>query len=104
FDEKSGDFLWQLVVPKLGAGKVNDWEFLGICSSPEVEGNRIYIVTNRCEVLCLDVNGQADGNDGPFKDEGAYMAGPGKDAFPVGPRDADIVWRYDMREELGVFP
>src|ERR1044071_3567939 len=26
FDEKTGEFLWQLVVPKLAAGKVNDWE------------------------------------------------------------------------------
>ena len=33
-DEKSGDLLWQLNFPKLGTGKVSDWEFLGICSSP----------------------------------------------------------------------
>ena len=26
FDEKTGAFLWQLVVPKLASGKVNDWE------------------------------------------------------------------------------
>jgi hypothetical protein len=38
-DEKTGDLLWQLVVPKLASGKVNDWEFLGILSSPRVEGN-----------------------------------------------------------------
>ena len=25
FDEKTGAFLWQLVVPKLASGKVNDW-------------------------------------------------------------------------------
>jgi len=35
-DEKTGELLWQLVVPKLGAGKVSDWEYLGICSSPAV--------------------------------------------------------------------
>src|SRR3989454_2455239 len=29
-DEKTGKFLWQLVVPKLGTGKVSDWEYLGI--------------------------------------------------------------------------
>ncbi|GIT38196.1 MAG: hypothetical protein Ct9H300mP7_1170 [Verrucomicrobiota bacterium] len=28
-DEKSGEFLWQLVIPKLKSGKVNDWESLG---------------------------------------------------------------------------
>ena len=54
FDEKSGEFLWQLVVPKLASGKVNDWEGLGLLSSPCVEGNRVYLVTSRCEVICLD--------------------------------------------------
>jgi outer membrane protein assembly factor BamB len=62
FDEKTGEFLWQLVVPKLASGKVNDWECLGILASPTVEGDRVYIVTSRCEVMCLDVNGMANGN------------------------------------------
>ena len=34
FDEKTGELLWQLVVPKLVSGKVNDWEGMGICASP----------------------------------------------------------------------
>ena len=105
FDEKTGELLWQLVIPKLKAGKVNDWENLGLLSSPTVEGDRVYIVTSRCEVMCLDVNGQANGNDGPYKDEAKYFVldsglPPGK----VGPKDADIIWRYDMMDELGVFP
>jgi len=103
-DEKTGAFLWQLVVPKLGAGKVSDWEYLGICSSPNIVGDRAYLVSNRGEVLCLDVKGMANGNDGPFKDEGQFMAGPNKPAMEVGPTDADIIWVFDMREELGVFP
>src|SRR5262249_49042062 len=41
---------------------------------------------------------------GPFKDEGQYVVGPGKPAAEPTRRDADIVWRYDMIEELGVFP
>ena len=57
FDENTGAFIWQLNVPKLGTGKVSDWEFLGICSSPAIEGNRVYLVTNRCEVICLDTAG-----------------------------------------------
>jgi outer membrane protein assembly factor BamB len=115
FDEKSGEFLWQLVVPKLASGKVNDWENLGLLSAPTVEGNRVYLVTSRCEVLCLDINGLANGNDGPFKDEAKYVV---KDVLldrgkpterpapPIepGPKDADIIWRYDMMDELGVFP
>lgn len=104
FDEKTGDFLWQLAVPKLDSGKVNDWEYLGICSSPLIDGDKAYFVTNRCEILCVDVAGMANGNQGPFKDEGQYKAGPGKPPLAVGPNDADILWRYDMREELGVFP
>src|SRR4051812_6547012 len=115
FDEKTGEFLWQLVVPKLASGKVNDWENLGLLSSPTVEGNRVYLVTSRCEVLCLDIDGLANGNDGPFKDEAKYVV---KDVLldrgkpterpapPIepGPRDADIIWRYDMMDDLGVFP
>src|SRR5271165_5171497 len=49
FDEKTGAFLWQLVVPKLASGKVNDWENLGLLSSPCVEGNRVYLVTSSWE-------------------------------------------------------
>ena len=51
FDEKNGNFLWQLVVPKLASGKVNDWENLGLLSSPTVDGDRVYLVTSRCEVI-----------------------------------------------------
>lgn len=103
-DEKSGAFLWQLVIPKLDAGKVSDWESLGLLSSPCVEGNRIYIVTSRCEVMCLTTEGLGPGNVGPFRDEAQYCVGPGKPPIAPGPKDADIVWVYDMRDELGVFP
>jgi outer membrane protein assembly factor BamB len=103
-DEKSGDFLWQLVVPKLASGKVNDWESLGIVSTPAAEGDRIYIVTSRCEVLCLTTAGLGAQNVGPFKEESQYFAGPGKPPVKTLPTDADIVWRYDMIDELGVFP
>jgi outer membrane protein assembly factor BamB len=104
FDEKTGKFLWQLAAPKLGTGKVSDWEFLGICSSPAIDGDKVYIVTNRCEVMCLDLNGMANGNDGAFKDEAQYNAGPGKPPIPAAATDADILWVYDMRKELGIFP
>ncbi len=104
FDEQTGKFLWQLAVPKLGTGKVSDWEYLGICSSAAVEGERLWLVTNRCEILCLDTNGMANGNDGPYKDEAKYMTAPMSPPHIVGPQDADVLWRFDMREELGVFP
>jgi outer membrane protein assembly factor BamB len=103
-DEKTGELLWQLVVPKLASGKVNDWENLGMFSSPVVEGNRLWVVTSRCEVLCLDTEGLKNGNDGDFKDEAQYFVGPGKAKEEITDIDADIIWKYDMMDELGVFP
>ena len=104
FDEKTGAFLWQLVIPKLKSGPVNDWYSLGLLSTPTVEGNRVYLVTTRCEVLCLTTDGLAKGNVGPFSEEGRYAADHGNPEVEPGPKDADIVWRYDMMEELGAFP
>ena len=108
FDEQTGDFLWQLSVPKLDAGKVSDWEFLGICSSVTVDGKHGYVVTNRCEIICLDVYGLSDGNDGPFEEEGKYknagLSGLARaESAELAENDGDIVWGFDMRE-LGVFP
>ncbi|MFK7790240.1 MAG: PQQ-binding-like beta-propeller repeat protein [Phycisphaeraceae bacterium] len=102
-DEKTGEQIWQFNLHKLGAGKVSDWEFLGMCSSPAVYGDRVYVVTNLCEIVCLDLNGMANGNQG-FQDEGAYYAGANQDPIAIGPKDADVIWKYDMREELNVFP
>jgi len=110
FDEETGELIWQLNNPKLGTGKVSDWEFLGICSSPAVEGDRVYVLSNHCEVMCLDFHGMANGNDGPFKDEGAYMAWRPNmpvdeiEPFEVMPHDADIIWTFNMIKECGVFP
>ncbi|MGC6515014.1 MAG: PQQ-binding-like beta-propeller repeat protein [Myxococcota bacterium] len=102
-DAETGEMTWQLTIPKLGSGKVNDWEYLGICSSPAVVGDLVYVVTNRGEVVALDTKGLTNGNQG-LQDEGAYMAGPGKPPVELLPQDADIVWRYDMITDLGVFP
>ena len=94
FRETDGAFLWQAVSDKLEAGKSIDWPEQGVCSSPAVDGKRLYYVTNRGELVCLDTEGFADGeNDGPFQDETVK-----------GPTDADVVWKLDMIKELGVFP
>ncbi len=93
-EEKTGKFLWQATHDKMPTGQVNDWPEQGICSSPWVEGNRLYYVSNRCEIVCADVNGLLDGkNDGPYESE-KYKE----------KEDADFVWIFDMFEELGVFP
>ena len=58
--------------------RFKDWPRVGMCSPPTVEGDRVYTMTNRFEVVCLDLNGQADGNDGPYKDEGRHMSPAGE--------------------------
>lgn len=93
FDAATGEFLWQMVSDKLASGRVNDWPYQGVCSSPLVEGDVLYYVTNRGEVLALDVHGMENGNDGPYTDETL-----------VSPRDGDILWKFDMMEEVGAFP
>jgi len=94
FNEKDGKFLWQNTSEKLAAGRANDWPYQGVCSSAAVEGDRVYYVTNRSEVVALDTEGFRDGeNDGPYKEEKL-----------TGPENADIVWKLDMMDELGNQP
>ena len=104
FDEATGKFLWQLVVPKLFEIKNADWYYVGLTSPPTVRDGRAYLVSNRCEVLCLDTDGMADGNDGPFVDEGRHAVYPGEKPIEPGPTDADVVWTFDMAGRLGVAP
>ena len=54
---------------------------MGVCSSPAISGGRVYFVSHRFEVVCLDVNG--------LRRE---------------PGEARVVWVFDMEEKLGVFP
>ena len=61
-NESDGSLAWQLVVPRIEGDRHNDWPMVGICSPPTVDGNRAYLLTNRSEVLCLDLNGQGNGN------------------------------------------
>jgi len=103
-DEADGSLHWQLVVPKFQGDIYLDWPGAGICSSATVEGERVYIVTNRAEVLCLDLLGQANGNDGPYLDEGRHMVLPDQKPMEVTPIDADILWRFAMPSEVGMHP
>ncbi len=107
-DQVTGKLIWQFITPRYMAGvkapyHYDQWK-CGICSGPLVEGDRVYVVGSRGEVLCLNRNGQANGNTGPFTDELAYM---GIDAnipgSALGPTDGDIIWRYNMLDE-GVIP
>ena len=92
-DQATGELIWQSVHDKLPAGRVNDWPREGICSSPVVEGKRIWYISNRCEVICADAAGMTDGKNDGVQDEKL-----------TGPKDADILWRVDMIGQLNVFP
>ena len=106
-DAKTGKILWRLVVPRFES---TDKRFnldrlnLGICNSATIDGDRIYVISNRGELLCLDMNGQADGNDGPFKNEGQFMVPKGLPAAKLNNSDADIIWKYDIITELPAWP
>ena len=92
FDQETGNFLWQAVFDKLAAGRVNDWPDEGICSSPVVEMDRLYFVSNRGELICASANG--------------YEAGKTEPTMPgyTDKTDAGVIWRLDMMKQLGVFP
>ena len=94
FRESDGAFMWQMVHDKLAAGRVNDWPYQGVASSPFVEGDRVYYVSNRAELVCLDTQGFRDKeNDGPVTDEKL-----------TGEFNGDVVWKFDMIEEVGALP
>jgi outer membrane protein assembly factor BamB len=79
FRESDGKFLWQHTNEKLPAGRANDWPYQGVCSSPMVEGDLVYYVSNRCELVCLNAKGDGAGN-------------------------AKVEWKFDMMEEVGAQP
>ena len=80
FRESDGKFLWQAVHDKLEDGEVNDFPKQGIISTPAVDGDQVYYVSNRCELVCADAAG--DEKSGKAK----------------------ILWTLDMVKELKVFP
>src|SRR5579859_5780148 len=83
FDEQTGRFLWQLVVPKREEDPYHDWPQTGMPSPVTVEGDHVYLVSNRGEVMCLDARGMTNGNDGSFQDEAAHMMPHPTNAPPV---------------------
>jgi outer membrane protein assembly factor BamB len=78
FRESDGAFLWQALHDKLPDMDENDWPQQGVASTPAVDGNRVYYVSNSCELICADTEGQQ--------------------------QDAKVVWRLDMFDKLKVFP
>ena len=94
FNEDTGEFLWQAAFDKLSSGRANDWPYQGIASSPAVFRGVAYFTSNRGQIIAADLKGFHDGeNNGPYKDE----------KF-TGKTDVDIIWIFDMMEEVGSFP
>lgn len=107
FNERDGALQWQWVVPKREEDIYHDWPKSGMSSPVTVEGDRVYMVNNRGEVACLDARGLANGNDGPFRDEGAHMSPRGTNApakpMSPGPLDADVLWLCNLTTEAGIW-
>lgn len=92
FDEQTGKFLWQHSSPKLSTGRVHDWPLQGICCSPIIDGDRLWFVTSRGEVRCLDTEGFLDDEN-----DGSYTAEPNENKD-----EADVIWVFDMMNKLTV--
>jgi outer membrane protein assembly factor BamB/precorrin-6B methylase 2 len=81
FRESDGQLLYRYVSPRLRNARWSDWPTSSMASAPLVEGDRLWFVSNRGEVICLDI--------GPLKrSEG----------------QPNVKWKVDMITELGVFP
>ena len=94
FRESTGEYLWQATFEKLASGRANDWPFQGIASSPLVIGETAYFTSNRATIQAVDIQGFHDNeNDGPFTGETLS-----------GKTDVDVIWTFDMMEEVGAFP
>ncbi|MHB1036760.1 MAG: outer membrane protein assembly factor BamB family protein [Pirellulales bacterium] len=101
-EESTGRLLWEWIAPARDVPKVIDgnkfWfsvfpARLGVCSSPAVDGDRVYFVSQRCEVLCLGVAGRP-----ASASPAAGKSGPGQSGLAP-----DVVWEFDMWD-MGVRP
>ena len=75
-EEKTGKLLWQWKGGPSAHG-------FGICSTPVVEGDRLYVVNQGCVVTCLDAKGEPDGPES---------------------RKARVLWTFDMKERFKTDP
>jgi outer membrane protein assembly factor BamB len=109
FRAADGQFLWQAVHEKLSQGKVNDWPLQGICSTPAVEGDSLYYVSNRAELVCARTAGLkagAGGGPGPAARAGSASSPTSPTSATSGSAvaGADFAWKLDMIGQLGIYP
>jgi outer membrane protein assembly factor BamB len=79
-DEKSGKVLYRYVSPRLKDFE-QDWPRHSMASSPLIEGDRMWLLSNRWEVVCMDIAPLKKRQDDPRE-----------------------LWKLDMRKELDVVP
>lgn len=108
-DRLTGELKWEILLP--GMGRIGSYGEYGICNTPVIDGDRAYVVDPAGHLLCLDMNGQADGNNGPFRDELEHMANTGTVVLKAGeledpplsnisPRYGDIIWKFEFLERF----
>jgi outer membrane protein assembly factor BamB len=107
-EQTTGKMIWQLPIPRFMDGvkapyHFNKWQ-CGVCSRPAIEGDRLYIVGPRGDVLCIDRQGQANGNAGPFLNEVEYIGVPRGTDYRLTKNDGDIIWQFNMLTDIDAFP
>lgn len=80
FRESDGKFLYQYTAERLPK-YTQDWPTSGLSTTPVAEGDKLWFITNRREIVCLDV--------GPLR------AGTGQ---------PKVLWKYDLVAEHGIYP
>ncbi|HEY2250024.1 MAG TPA: PQQ-binding-like beta-propeller repeat protein, partial [Planctomycetaceae bacterium] len=80
FRESDGKLLYRYVSPRL-PGRAHDWEHSSIRCSPYIENDRLWFVTNRAEVVCLDI--------APLRKDGG---------------EPTVLWKVNLIGKFGVFP
>jgi hypothetical protein len=85
FDEQTGKELGRFICrrPKPSKRRMENW---GVCSTPTVEGDRIYFVTPYGEAVCVNV--------------ASWLKSSAKASAEES--DRHIVWKYDMFDKLSV--
>jgi outer membrane protein assembly factor BamB len=83
FRESDGKFLGQYAVPRTadGGAMYRDYPYQAMGSTPLVEGDRLWLVNSRSEVVCLDI--------GPLR---------------RGLSESKEVWKVDLQKQFGVVP
>jgi outer membrane protein assembly factor BamB len=72
FEEGTGKFLWQRIHNKLPSGNVQDWPLEGICSTPAVDGKKVYYVSNDCKLVCATTDSKDVWTLDMIKDLGVF--------------------------------